>query len=174
MKRRPNPELIDKENPEWVEPDFARAKPFQALRPSLRRKLGVRGPQKAPTKEHITIRLSPEVVERFRATGAGWQTRVDSALRDWLKAGRIRAMYAMADEYRRAAEMSHAEGVSLNQFIVTILAEGVGAIEAKATTSTGISVSSTAREPSVSSFGLNVPIGPMAKQASTTRGEAVH
>jgi uncharacterized protein (DUF4415 family) len=52
---------------------------------SLRRKVGVRGPQKAPTKERITIRLSPEVVERFRATGEGWQTRVDAALQDWLK-----------------------------------------------------------------------------------------
>jgi uncharacterized protein (DUF4415 family) len=57
----------------------------EALPESLRRKLGVRGPQKAPTKERITIRLSPEVVERFRATGEGWQTRVDAALLDWLK-----------------------------------------------------------------------------------------
>lgn len=44
-----------------------------------------RGPQKAPTKQRITIRLSPEVVEQFRATGEGWQSRVDSALQDWLK-----------------------------------------------------------------------------------------
>jgi len=57
----------------------------EALPASLRRKLGVRGPQKAPTKERITIRLSPDVVERFRATGDGWQTRVDAALQDWLK-----------------------------------------------------------------------------------------
>ena len=57
----------------------------EALPASLRRKLGVRGPQKAPTKERITIRLSPDVVERFRATGEGWQTRVDAALQDWLK-----------------------------------------------------------------------------------------
>lgn len=56
-----------------------------ALPASLRRKLGVRGPQKSPTKERITIRLSPEVVQRFRATGTGWQTRVDAALQDWLK-----------------------------------------------------------------------------------------
>jgi len=47
--------------------------------------LGVRGPQKAPTKERVTIRLSREVVERFRESGSGWQTRVDTALRDWLK-----------------------------------------------------------------------------------------
>ena len=57
----------------------------RALPASLRRKVGVRGPQKAPTKERITIRLSPEVVQRFRSTGTGWQTRVDTALQDWLK-----------------------------------------------------------------------------------------
>ena len=48
-------------------------------------KLRVRGPQKTPTKERITIRLSPEVIQPFRATGEGWQTRVDAALKDWLK-----------------------------------------------------------------------------------------
>lgn len=57
----------------------------EALPASLRKKLGVRGPQKEPTKERITIRLSPEVVRRFRATGDGWQTRVDAALQDWLR-----------------------------------------------------------------------------------------
>lgn len=42
-------------------------------------------PPAAVTKERITIRLSREVVEQFRASGDGWQTRVDAALRDWLK-----------------------------------------------------------------------------------------
>lgn len=55
---------------------------------ALKRRLGVRGPQKAPIKERITIRLSPDVVDAFRATGEGWQTRVDSALKDWLKSHR--------------------------------------------------------------------------------------
>ncbi len=46
----------------------------------------LRGRPKAQvTKERITIRLSPEVVQSFRATGDGWQTRVDAALKDWLK-----------------------------------------------------------------------------------------
>ena len=57
----------------------------RSLPDSLRHKVGVRGPQKAPIKERITIRLSPEVVQRFRATGDGWQPRVDAALQDWLK-----------------------------------------------------------------------------------------
>jgi len=42
-------------------------------------------PRAEVTKERITIRLSREVVEQFRASGEGWQTRVDVALKDWLK-----------------------------------------------------------------------------------------
>ena len=42
-------------------------------------------PPAAVTKERITIRLSREVVEQFRASGDGWQTRVDAALKEWLK-----------------------------------------------------------------------------------------
>ena len=57
----------------------------KVLPESLKRKVGVRGRQKSPTKERITIRLSRAVVQRFRATGDGWQTRVVLALQDWLK-----------------------------------------------------------------------------------------
>lgn len=49
------------------------------------RRPGQRGPQKAPTKDRITIRLSHDVVEHFRATGEGWQTRMDEALRESMK-----------------------------------------------------------------------------------------
>ena len=52
---------------------------------ALRAKLPVRGPQKAPTKERVTMRLSREVVARFRASGPGWQTRIDVALKEWLE-----------------------------------------------------------------------------------------
>ncbi|MFX2609540.1 BrnA antitoxin family protein [Enterobacter mori] len=38
-----------------------------------------------PTKKLTTIRYSPEVVDAFKATGKGWQTRMDAALKDWLK-----------------------------------------------------------------------------------------
>jgi uncharacterized protein (DUF4415 family) len=33
--------------------------------------------------------LSPDVLEKFRASGAGWQTRIDAALRDWLRTHRL-------------------------------------------------------------------------------------
>ena len=42
-------------------------------------------PHAETTKERITIRLSREVVESFRASGAGWQTRMDEALKEWLR-----------------------------------------------------------------------------------------
>ncbi|MES2017942.1 MAG: BrnA antitoxin family protein [Pseudomonadota bacterium] len=41
---------------------------------------GQRGPQKHPTKVAITVRYSPEVVEFFKATGDGWQCRMNEAL----------------------------------------------------------------------------------------------
>jgi uncharacterized protein (DUF4415 family) len=49
--------------------------------------LGVRkrGPQKAPKKIATSIRLSPMVIEAFKATGNGWQARIDEALRTFLK-----------------------------------------------------------------------------------------
>ena len=39
-----------------------------------------RGKQKKPTKQSITIRLSPEVVKAFKATGQGWQKRINEVL----------------------------------------------------------------------------------------------
>ena len=42
-------------------------------------------PPKARPKISTTIRLSPEVIDHFRAGGRGWQTRIDHALRDWIK-----------------------------------------------------------------------------------------
>ncbi len=76
----------DGEVRELTAEDMAKFKSAAKVLPlSLRKKLGVRGPQRAPTKERITIRLSREVVEQFRESGEGWQTRVDAALREWLK-----------------------------------------------------------------------------------------
>ena len=43
------------------------------------------GTVKAAPKVSTTIRLSPEVVQAFRAAGDGWQTRIDATLKDWLR-----------------------------------------------------------------------------------------
>jgi uncharacterized protein (DUF4415 family) len=86
MSTKPDPELVDNDNPEWTEDDSAKAVKLSDLPASLQAKLRKRGrPVAESTKERITIRISPEVVERFRATGPGWQTRMDAALADWLK-----------------------------------------------------------------------------------------
>ena len=50
-----------------------------------KRKVGQRGQQKMPTKVAVTLRYSPEVVEYFKETGEGWQTRMDNVLREWIK-----------------------------------------------------------------------------------------
>lgn len=46
---------------------------------------GQRGPQKKPTKVAVTVRYSPEVVAYFKATGEGWQTRMNEALREYVE-----------------------------------------------------------------------------------------
>jgi|GEM_PF-128741 len=87
----------DADSPELDAAWFARARPAQEVLPpetyaglvALRSSRGERGPQKAPTKVATTIRLSPEVSAAFRATGPGWQTRIDEALKDWLRTHRL-------------------------------------------------------------------------------------
>ena len=51
---------------------------FKQLRPVGR-------PLAETTKDRVTIRLSHEVTEYFRATGKGWQTRVDKILLDYVE-----------------------------------------------------------------------------------------
>ena len=43
-----------------------------------------RGPNKRPAKKQVAIRLDPDVVGALRASGPGWQTRVNAALQEWL------------------------------------------------------------------------------------------
>lgn len=83
---------VDPEAFELDEEWFKRARPAAEVLPAdvyagvvaMRRRPGERGPQKAPVKERISIRLSRDVAEYFRATGDGWQTRIDEALRDYV------------------------------------------------------------------------------------------
>ncbi len=91
-KRQTSPATVDDDNPEWTAEDFAKARPAAEVLTEIFPKtvaaamLKPRGrPRKEITKAPVNIRLSPDVVEAFRATGRGWQTRVDEALKDWLK-----------------------------------------------------------------------------------------
>jgi uncharacterized protein (DUF4415 family) len=76
------------DNPQWTARDFKRAKPAKELPQEI---LAVfprtRGTQKAPKKIPVSLRLSPEVVEHFKASGPGWQSRIDETLR---KAARLK------------------------------------------------------------------------------------
>ena len=49
------------------------------------RKRGERGVQKSPLKVSTTIRFDQDVIEAFKASGKGWQSRINDAMRDWLK-----------------------------------------------------------------------------------------
>jgi uncharacterized protein (DUF4415 family) len=100
MKRKPNPELIDQENPEWTDEDFRHARPASEVLPELlgpqvaSEMLKPRGrPKGAATKTHVNIRLDDDLLQAFKSKGRGWQTRINSALREWLNG---------QDESRRA------------------------------------------------------------------------
>lgn len=85
MSKVPPPADYD-ENPEWTEADFAHARPAskvvgRALASSLVRPRGRPALAEADRKAKVNIRLSPDVLAALKATGAGWQTRADQALR---------------------------------------------------------------------------------------------
>ena len=74
----------DPDNPEWTAEDFKKARPFKEVFPGALRDLGseARGPSEvAPTKQLVSLRLDPDVIAHFKAQGAGWQTRINKALR---------------------------------------------------------------------------------------------
>ena len=79
----PRKVAFDDDNPEWTEKDFRDARPpHEVLPPDVLSAFPrTRGPQKAPTKVAVSIRLSPEVIAHFKAGGPGWQSRIDDALR---------------------------------------------------------------------------------------------
>jgi uncharacterized protein (DUF4415 family) len=76
---------IDADNPEWTEADFAAAKGPEALPPALLAAFPNTKPRNGrpagSDKLQISIRLDKDVVEKFKATGPGWQTRINAALR---------------------------------------------------------------------------------------------
>lgn len=79
MPRKPT---TDDDNPEWTSEDFARARPAGELPDHVLAAFPkTRGPQRAPKKVPVSIRLSPEVVDHFKAMGPGWQSRIDEVLK---------------------------------------------------------------------------------------------
>ena len=88
MTKRASLTNADGEVRELTAANLRRFKPAaEMLPPELLKVMGIkpRGPQKAPIKQATTIRLSPDVMAAFKDTGAGWQTRINEALKDWLR-----------------------------------------------------------------------------------------
>lgn len=75
------PVVFDEENPEWTEEDFARARPASELPPRLAAAFRKGGRPPGSTKRAVSIRLDEDVLEKFRATGPGWQSRINEALK---------------------------------------------------------------------------------------------
>jgi uncharacterized protein (DUF4415 family) len=73
----------DPDNPEVTEEELKEFRPFREVFPDLAeaidRKLG--RPKAESPKKAISIRLDQEVIDRFKATGDGWQSRINEALR---------------------------------------------------------------------------------------------
>lgn len=62
---------------------IAQARPFAEMLPELAESIRrARGrPRVESPKQPVTIRLDADVLEKFRATGKGWQSRINDALR---------------------------------------------------------------------------------------------
>jgi uncharacterized protein (DUF4415 family) len=97
MKKR-KPDHISQEDwdavdvPEWTEEMFHRAKPAHEVFPNFKfPEPRHRGPQKMPTKIQATFRIDRDVIEHFRSTGSGWQTRMNETLRRQVEREKKRA-----------------------------------------------------------------------------------
>jgi uncharacterized protein (DUF4415 family) len=71
------------DNPEWTEADFARARPFAEVFPELAASIARSRAAAAATKKsrQVSLRLDPDVIAKFKATGKGWQSRINAVLR---------------------------------------------------------------------------------------------
>lgn len=77
------PVLFDDDNPEWTKADFAQAKPiseFPELEAAFASAKAKRGRPRGESKEQVTLRIDKDVLERFRASGPGWQSRINATL----------------------------------------------------------------------------------------------
>lgn len=74
----------DEDLPEWSDEQFDRAqlsmggKVVRAASGTLTRP---GRPASTNPKRQVTLRLDPDVIEKFRATGKGWQSRINAELR---------------------------------------------------------------------------------------------
>lgn len=88
MRKKLDPEMIDEENPEWTQEMIQQARPASEVVPEIVEAHRRGRPVKADRKRQLTLRLSSEVVDYFKSTGSGWQTRIDEALREYVESHR--------------------------------------------------------------------------------------
>jgi uncharacterized protein (DUF4415 family) len=70
------------DSPELTKKDFAKMRAFAQVLPELAASVRKgRGPNKAPIKQLVSLRLSGQVIEAYKAKGPGWQSRIDADLR---------------------------------------------------------------------------------------------
>ena len=72
--------VVDEDNPEWTVEDFARARPISEF-PELAASFPKGGRPRGSNKRAVSIRLDRDVIEKFKATGPGWQSRINNALK---------------------------------------------------------------------------------------------
>lgn len=87
-----DPDAIDDiDNPELTEADFARAVPFQEAFPGLARSLKRQGgrPRLERPKVKVAWRLAADVVDAVKASGKGYNARVEAVLRDAIARGML-------------------------------------------------------------------------------------
>jgi uncharacterized protein (DUF4415 family) len=94
MARKPNPGLIDDDAPEFTDEQLAGMRPAREVLPPdfyamvTKRRPGQRGPGKKPAKVAMTIRVDADTLAAWKASGAGWQRRVNDVLRKAVNRGR--------------------------------------------------------------------------------------
>ena len=82
--------IIWDDNPEWTDGDRARARPASDVHGAKIAAAMVRrrGRPAGSNKERVTMRLDKDVLEKFKATGPGWQSRINEALKKVKVAGK--------------------------------------------------------------------------------------
>ena len=87
-KNRPQSHRTDRVNPEWTTETFARARRASEVLPTLVGKSAASEllrrpgrPKSGNARTAISLRLPPDTLARWKATGPGWQTRMVETLR---------------------------------------------------------------------------------------------
>lgn len=73
----------DPDNPEATDEEMTQAKPFGEAFPELMESIKrSRGrPAVHNPRQHVSLRLDPDVLEHYKAAGKGWQSKINDALR---------------------------------------------------------------------------------------------